>query len=768
MYTLDLRSQGPHALVGGTTGAGKSELLQTWIMGMATMHGPDRVNFLLVDYKGGSAFAECVALPHTVGLVTDLTPHLVDRALTSLHAELRYREEVLHRAKAKDLVDLERKAGNASLSSLVIVVDEFAALASEVPDFVDGMVNIAQRGRSLGLHLILATQRPAGVIRDNLRANTNLRVALRLADADDSNDVVGTDQASTFPQAIPGRAVARMGPGRLTPFQTAYVGGWTTRDDTPKISVEEVRFGARRSLLAEADDTNEAQPSGPNDIQRLVAATQGAASEAGYPKPRRPWLPELAATYRLLDLPNRRTDAELVIGARDEPEHQRQTTAAFFPDTDGNMAVFGTGGAGKSAVLRTIAAAAGMTVRGGPCEVYALDFGARGLTMLEALPHVGSVVPGDDHERVARLLRRSRRLIDERALRYARANAGTIAEYRAQSGKADEPRLLLLLDGIAAFRQQYEVGPNSKWFDVLQSIAADGRQVGVHLVLSGDRPGSVPTSLSSVIQRRLVLRLASDADSALLGVAEDAVNAKSPPGRGFLDGHEVQVAVLGGDPNVAEQARETGLLAETLRKGGVAHAPPIESLPERVSLSALPMQADELPVLGLSDETLGPTGFPDSGAMLVAGPPASGRTTAVATLVASYRRVHPDRPRVLLTGRRSALISVGGWTVVGQGDDEVGEVAAGLMTSLQNDAVKTHLVVVEGVTEFTNGIAEEPLQGLVKICREYGHLLVAEAEISGSAVVGDWCPRSRRRGRACSCNRTTQMATWSSELRCRG
>ena len=151
MHALDLRTDGPHALVGGTTGSGKSELLQTWILSMAAAHSPQRLTFLLVDYKGGSAFRDCVELPHTVGLVTDLSPHLVRRALTSLSAELRYREHVLARHLAKDLMTLERQGVPDAPPSLVIVVDEFAALVQEVPEFVDGVVNVAQRGRSLGL-----------------------------------------------------------------------------------------------------------------------------------------------------------------------------------------------------------------------------------------------------------------------------------------------------------------------------------------------------------------------------------------------------------------------------------------------------------------------------------------------------------------------------------------------------------------------------------------------------------------------------------------
>ena len=209
---VDLRHDGPHVLVAGTTGAGKSELLQTMVAGLATMHSPHEVTFLLVDYKGGAAFKECVDLPHTIGLVTDLDRNEVRRALVSLNAELHYRERLLQRADAKDLVEMETKGHPDTPPSLVIVVDEFAALAKEVPEFVDGVVDVALRGRSLGLHLVLATQRPAGVITGQIRANTNLRIALRMSADDESDDVIGSSVAAAIERRLPGRAVARIGP----------------------------------------------------------------------------------------------------------------------------------------------------------------------------------------------------------------------------------------------------------------------------------------------------------------------------------------------------------------------------------------------------------------------------------------------------------------------------------------------------------------------------------------------------------------------------
>ncbi|MDJ0339728.1 FtsK/SpoIIIE domain-containing protein [Cryobacterium sp. PH31-O1] len=218
MLRLDLREQGPHALVGGTTGSGKSEFLQTWIMSMASEHSPDRLTFLLIDYKGGAAFAECTQLPHTVGLVTDLNTHLVRRALTSLRAELHYRKTLLNEKGAKDLVSLEKRGDPDAPPSLIIVIDEFAALVGEVPEFVDGIVDVAQRGRSLGLHLIMATQRPAGVIKDNLRANTNLRIALRVADESNSQDVIGGKRRCRVRPVDTRPRSGKARPGQADPF----------------------------------------------------------------------------------------------------------------------------------------------------------------------------------------------------------------------------------------------------------------------------------------------------------------------------------------------------------------------------------------------------------------------------------------------------------------------------------------------------------------------------------------------------------------------
>jgi S-DNA-T family DNA segregation ATPase FtsK/SpoIIIE len=741
-FALDLRNDGPHALVGGTTGSGKSEFLQAWVLGLASAHSPQRVSFLFVDYKGGSAFAECLDLPHTVGLVTDLSPHLVRRALTSLRAELQYREHLFNRKKVKDIIEFEKLGDPEVPPSLVIIVDEFAALATEVPEFVDGVVDVAQRGRSLGLHLILATQRPAGVIRDNLRANTNLRVALRMADESDSDDVLGTPMAAGFDPALPGRAAAKTGPGRIRVFQSGYAGGWTSDIPTPtEIEVEDLRFGPATSWQSPTSAGEVAAPGGPTDIQRVVKTIKSAAKGAELPAPRKPWLAELAPAYDFSKLPSRRTDTELVLGVVDDAAHQSQPTVSYLPDRDGNMAIIGTGGSGKSTALRAVAVSSAITMRGGPVQVYGLDFAAGGLQMLEALPHVGAIISGDDEERVARLLRWLRDLVDDRAVRFAEARAGSIVDYRTIANRPQEPRIILLLDGMGAFRDAYESSVTSPWFSVFSQIATDGRAVGVHVVVTGDRAGSIPMSLNSSIQRRLVLRLSNVDDYATLGVDSDVLSASSPPGRGILDGQEVQIAVLGGDGNVAIQAREMEALAQAMTKAGVAAAPRVERLSELIPASSLPVGPAGSLTVGVADDDLRAASIQPVGPFVISGPPGSGRTTALETIARAMATKHPTTKLFLLSTRRSGLARYGIWSTAADSAALIEKAVAGLATVVDTGELAPGAVAlfIENLADFSGTPEEYELERVIKALLKSEQFVVAESETSswsGSYTLG--------------------------------
>lgn len=350
---LDLVRDGPHGLVAGTTGAGKSELLRTLVAGLAMACPPSHLSFVLVDYKGGATFDACTRLPHVVGVITDLDGGLADRALRSLHAELRRREALLRDHGAADLAGLRALAPTVALPRLVVVIDEFAALVAEQPGFLHSLVGVAQRGRSLGVHLLLATQRPSGVISDDIRANTNLRLALRLQDDADSLDVIGDRAAATLPRAVPGRAVLRLGPEEYVTFQTAHCA---------------------------------------HDLPRLVTAIVEAARLGGVQPPASPWCPPLPDHLGSGALPAG------ALGLLDDPDHQRQEPFSWRPQ-DGAVLVAGSEGSGVSTSLLALGRAA--LVGGHP--VYVLDGSGSGGPDGWADPQM-DVVPVADVERVLRLV----------------------------------------------------------------------------------------------------------------------------------------------------------------------------------------------------------------------------------------------------------------------------------------------------------------------------------------------------------------------------
>ncbi len=321
---LDLVAQGPHAVVAGTTGSGKSELLVSWLLAMAAAHGPHEVTYLLVDFKGGASFGPVARLPHVVGLVTDLDERTAHRALVSLRAEVLLRERTLAAAGARSIDEL---AEHQRMPRLLIVVDEFAALVSGFDELHGLFADLAARGRSLGVHLVLSTQRPAGVVRDSVLANVPLRVSLRVHNRADSVALLGTDAAALLPADPAGRAVVVLPGDEQVVVQVALADG---RDAAGVAARWSSSSPPRRPWC---DDLPESLPIGTLPIETLPVETLAIdrlASTEGRP-------------FGLLDL----------------PAEQRQATASWNPATDGNLLVLGMAGSGKTAALAALAHSGG-------------------------------------------------------------------------------------------------------------------------------------------------------------------------------------------------------------------------------------------------------------------------------------------------------------------------------------------------------------------------------------------------------------------------
>jgi S-DNA-T family DNA segregation ATPase FtsK/SpoIIIE len=661
-FAIDLVRDGPHGLVAGTTGSGKSEFLQTLVASLAAANRPDAMTFVLIDYKGGAAFSECADLPHTVGMVTDLDTHLVRRALGSLRAELIRREEILGAVGAKDLETYYAHLGfggpGENLPRLVIVIDEFAAMAKELPDFVAGLVGIAQRGRSLGVHLVMATQRPSGVISPEIRANTNLRVALRMTDAGESSDVIDIPDAARIPKAIPGRAYARLGHASIIPFQTARVGGTAKVDQgettarvpfVARLSRKQFAMPVPRPQRAKAAETTTA-----TELSVLVAAIRDATTLLEIEPQHSPWLAPLPGTVTLEHLHQTSTGAGIDWAREDIPSAQRQQNATIDLDHFGHLYIVGAPGSGRSGALRTIAASAAASAGVADLHLYGIDCGNGALASLASLPHCGAVTQRNQVERAARLIQRLAAEMLRRHELLGAGNHANISEQRLSAEKTQRlPHILVLIDRWENFVSTLGELDGGALTDIIHSLLRDGASAGVHLVIAGDR--SLLMSRMSVLNDdKVILRLTDRLDYSLADLNPKTLPAEVPPGRGFRSGSgtELQIALVGDDPSGQAQSEAVRTLGRELAaKAG--HVPVsllpfrVDDLPSILDLEqALLLTEDEIPgrmwaLVGVGGDRLLAHGIDlerDAPTFIVAGPSRSGRSSLLAVMANSLLR----------------------------------------------------------------------------------------------------------------------------------
>ena len=709
-FGIDIKKDGPHCLVAGTTGSGKSELLQTIIASLAVANRPDEMTFVLIDYKGGSAFADCSRLPHTVGMVTDLGPHLVERALTSLSAELTRREHLLAGVGAKDIEDYQRagaggpagargaaaRAGREPLPRLVIVIDEFASMVRDLPDFVTGLVNIAQRGRSLGIHLILATQRPSGVVSADIRANTNLRIALRVTDASESSDVIDAPDAANIGKATPGRAYVRLGHASLIPFQAGRVGGpqpgahaFAAHSSPWLMPVEWAAIGRPEPVPPAAHQRAEAEIT---DLKVLVEQVAIAARELRVPVQPSPWLPPLPDSVQINAIqptatPLRGTPAAAAepggpggataaFGIEDLPDRQLQRPAELRLDSFAHLLAAGAPRTGRSQLLRGIAAALALAHSYADVHLYGLDCGNGALLPLADLPHCGAVVSRNEAERAARLLRRLDAELTRRQEILGAGGFADITEQRAAGGTDERlPHIFVLVDRWEGFTVTLGEVDGGALTDVITRLLGEGASVGMHLVMTGDR-SLLAGRIASLCEEKLVFKLAERDDYALAGLRPRDMPDNVPPGRAFRAGTgvEVQVALLGPDPSGQGQAAALRSVAAAcaLRDGAVASAQRpfrVDAAPTRVTFEQAwalrptgpgPGAASALwGLVGVGGDALAPLGpdlFVGVPAFVIAGPGGSGRSTILVSMARSF--LAAGTPVMLIAPRPSPLRSL--------------------------------------------------------------------------------------------------------------
>jgi len=775
-FAIDLVTDGPHGLIAGTTGSGKSELLQTIVASLAVANRPDAMNFVLVDYKGGAAFKDAVHLPHTVGMVTDLDAHLVERALTSLGAELTRREHMLAAVGAKDIEDYaEARSRNGAepMPRLLIVIDEFASMVRELPDFVTGLVNIAQRGRSLGIHLILATQRPSGVVSGDIRANTNLRISLRVTDAADSSDIIGTPEAAQISASAPGRAYVRLGHSSLIPFQTARVGGRSKVAAGPRRA--RAPFIAPLSWASvgyplPAPPREDAQDGEETDLTRLVRAAREAVSTLGLPENHSPWLPPLPESVTRRDLlalarwrepEDGLPDVPWALG--DLPGEQAQRPVTLNLSTFGHLFLAGASRTGRSQALRTIAAGLAAAVSTADMHLFGIDMGNGALLPLTRLPQTGAIVQRSERERLTRLFDRLQAELTRRQEMFGRLGVADIGEQRRQAASPGDrlPHLVLLLDRWENYTSSYGELDGGAFVERIHTFLREGAGAGLHLVLAGDR-SLLSGRIGVLTDDKWVLRFADRADYGMADLNPRKLPERIPDGRMLraTTGQEAQIALLAPDPIASAQA-------EALAEIGVRARDRDQSVPQALR----PMRVDVLPanltweeaadypaephdkplwaMIGVGGDQLTAVGT-DLGTaptFLIAGPPRSGRSNLLAAMTRAL--LDAGTEVVLLLPRRSPLealyTGVAGIRAIFTGTDTP---ADKLEAALATDTGPVVLVIDDG--ELVRDVPETAfLRGWIRSAADSGGGIILggnTAEVGGGFSGWQTDIRNNQRG----------------------
>jgi S-DNA-T family DNA segregation ATPase FtsK/SpoIIIE len=680
---LDLKESahggmGPHGLVVGATGSGKSELLRTLLTSLVIGHPPELLALMLVDFKGGATFAPMAGLPHIAGMVTNLEDDiaLVDRMHDALFGEIRRRQEVLraagHLPNVTAYHDL-RDAGQPlpPLPHLLVVIDEFSELLTAKPDFAELFVAIGRIGRSIGVHLLLATQRlEMGKIR-GLESHLSYRISLRTFSEGESREAIGAADAYHLPPE-PGSGYLKVDTTVFERFKAALV---STPYPPPaaetRTVVPVVPYLCANGLGGWlATRTVDAVPESGRSILEVAV---GRLTAAGAPAARPVWLDPLPEVLPLdcVQDPGARGGADsvsAVVGLVDDPGGQRQFPLEWdFTGAGGNLLVVGAPQSGKSTVLRTMICSMALRYAPGEVAFYCVDYGGGGLVPLAELPVVAGVATRLDPERVGRTvsevasavnarerLFRDRGLASPAALRAARA-AGTVP--------AEVPgAVFLVIDGWAVFREEFE-----PLEERVAEIAARGANYGVHVVLSISQNMQIRMRMQPSFTGRVELRLSDPFDSAFDRELQKRIS-KDMPGRGVVEGDRMfQAAVprIDGKPAGEDLARAQAELVNTVgARSPQLRVRPVRVLPRRYPYERLPVPEPGergLPV-GISDLDLRPAGIDLSGGdphLLVYGDGETGKTNLLRVLLRGFQRGHPpERLGIVVVDYRRSLLGV--------------------------------------------------------------------------------------------------------------
>ena len=621
MLDIHEKFHGPHGLIAGSTGSGKSEFIITYILSLAINYHPDDVAFILIDYKGGGlagAFQKReVKLPHLVGTITNIDKIGLQRSLASIQSELRRRQVMFNEARNRidegtiDIYKYQRLYHDGIVDKpiphLLIICDEFAELKQQQEEFMDELISVARIGRSLGVHLILATQKPAGVVNEQIRSNSKFGICLKVQSPEDSNDVINRPDAANLKRA--GQFYMQVGNNEyFTMGLSGYSGApYYPSDITKKKVSNSIGIISNiGSIIKEV--TNEKQKVVNNNGEQLTNIVKYLyeLAKQEHIKAKQLWMENIPETIYLNDtrekyhVENERNVISPVIGEFDDPYNQRQGVVHLNLSNDGNTIIYGNAESGKETLLSTIVYDIMTNYSPEEVQLYLLDFGSEALKIFKKSPHVGDVMFMNDTEKISRFFEMIQKEVKERIA--ILSDYGGSYNLYVETSKQSMPMITVVINNYEAFCENYE----DEYDDVLLTLARDGVKCGVVFIITANTSNDVRYRLAQNFKQKIALQMNNEDD--FYNIFDD-VGKKRPShifGRGLVrleDIYEFQTA------KICEPENWNAYIKETIQKLDKIYqikAKPVPTLPNKVTMEHIQDSIEDLSLLpiGISKKNL--------------------------------------------------------------------------------------------------------------------------------------------------------------------
>lgn len=545
IFSLDIheKAHGPHGLVAGTTGSGKSELLQTWVLSMCVTYHPHDVSFVLIDYKGGGMANLLEPLPHVVGKITNIGSNIT-RSLISLQSEIKRRQAIFEQYNVNHIDKYQQlyKSGmtDTPLPHLIIVTDEFAELKKEEPDFMSGLISASRVGRSLGIHLVLATQKPGGVVDDQIQSNSRFRLCMKVQDVNDSREMLKRPDAAKIIQA--GRTYIRVGEDEIFElFQAFWSGAPYEVEEDDKDVENQVRIVELNGQRIQTVESRRKAKSSCDELTAIVQYICRICEDEQIVKLSGPWMPELPEIIALSEVVKDGFDGQewhrqrewlrIPIGKYDSPQTQTQGTQYIDFSEEGHYGIYGAPGAGKTTLLKTIVLSLGLMYSPKDVNIYILDCGGWSLNVFASMPHVGGVILDGEEEKFAKFEKLIMEEVESRKLAFFRHAVSSLAAYR-ESVSSDLPAIVIAIDNMVSV---FELYPDYE--NVLAQIAREGATYGIYLVYTANSGLGIRYRVMQNIKGAIALELTDKADYANLVGRLNGMILPGIQGRAFIKGN---------------------------------------------------------------------------------------------------------------------------------------------------------------------------------------------------------------------------------------